>query len=667
MTVARQVSRFSVQATDNIGAPKSYKGVPEKCWSVAFLIRKFEQRLLSLFSEGRLSGTVHTSIGQEFTGIAVAHHLRPEDLIFSNHRCHGHYLARTGDVEGLMAEIMGRSSGVCGGRGGSQHICGHGFFSNGVQGGIVPVATGLALAQKLRSSGITVAFIGDGTLGEGAVYECFNLASCWELPLVIVLENNLYAQSTSQRETLSGGITQRAQAFGIRAYRADVWTPSALLQTAGEAVQYARETGQPAFLQVDTYRLMAHSKGDDNRDSEEVGRYWSIDPIVRFAEERPEQAARFEADADLRVSDAVEFAMREPFTTPTVQREEIGGSALWSRTRIPGEDRLVNRIYSALRSGMGADPLIFCLGEDIEGPYGGAFKVTKDLSQLFPGRVRNTPISEAAIVGVACGLAIAGHRPVAEIMFGDFLTLAADQIINHAAKFHYMYNEKVSVPMIIRAPMGGKRGYGPTHSQSLEKHFLGVPGTRVLAVHHRYDPALVFDRLFATIDRPTLVIENKILYGERVSDRAPEGFVWEHTGGDFPVSRLRPGAAPDLTIVCYGGALIDVERAVDRLFEEREIIAEVLCPIEIYPLRLSPLLSSVLITRRLLIVEEGQSFCGFGAEVVAAVNEHAPGALVKVKRLGAAPSAIPASKPAESAMLPSVESIINAATEVSRV
>ena len=664
MTIARQVSRFGIPMMDNIGIPKSYKGVPEGCWSVAFLIRKFEQRLLSLFSEGRLSGTVHTSIGQEFTGIAIAHHLWPEDLIFSNHRCHGHYLARTEDVEGLMAEIMGRSSGVCGGRGGSQHICGHGFFSNGVQGGIVPVAAGLALAQKLRSSGITVAFIGDGTLGEGVVYECFNLASCWELPLVIVLEDNLYAQSTSQRETLSGGILQRAQAFGIRDYRADVWTPATLLQTAGEAVQYTRETGRPAFLQVDTYRLMAHSKGDDTRDSDEVGRYWSIDPMVRFAGEYPEQAARFEADADLRISDAVESAIREPFTTPTIQRQEIGRPALWSRTSIPGEDRLVNRIYSALRSGMDADPRIFCLGEDLEGPYGGAFKVTKDLSQLFPGRVRNTPISEAAIVGVACGLAIAGHRPIAEIMFGDFLTLAADQIINHAAKFHYMYNEKVSVPIIIRAPMGGKRGYGPTHSQSLEKHFLGVPGTRVLAVHHRYDPALVFDRLFATIDQPTLVIENKVLYGERVSDRAPEGFVWEHTGGDFPVSRLRPGAAPDLTIVCYGGTLIDVERAVDRLFEEREIIAEVLCPIEIYPLWLSPLLSSVLTTRRLLIVEEGQSFCGFGAEVVAAVNEHAPGVLVKVKRLGAAPSAIPASKPAESAMLPSVESIVNAAMEV---
>ncbi len=133
--------------------------------------------------------------------MAVAEHLLPGDLIFSNHRCHGHYLARTGDVDGLMAEIMGRATGICGGRGGSQHICAHGVFSNGVQGGIAPVAAGLALAQNLTQSGhIAVCFIGDGTLGEGVLYETLNIASKWKLPLLVVLENNGYAQSTSSRK-----------------------------------------------------------------------------------------------------------------------------------------------------------------------------------------------------------------------------------------------------------------------------------------------------------------------------------------------------------------------------------------------------------------------------------------------------------------------------------
>src|SRR5262249_38747417 len=159
------------------------------------------------------------------------------------------------------------------------------------------------------------------------------------------------------------------------------------------------------------------------------------------------------------------------------------------------------------------------LGEDIEGPYGGAFKVTKSLSLEFPSRVRNTPISEAAIVGVGNGLALQGFVPVVEVMFGDFLTLAFDQLLNHASKFRYTSNAEVRGPLVVRTPMGGKRGYGATHSQSIEKHFLGMPDTQVLALHSRLDPGAVYDRLFAAIDRPTLVVENKLLYGVRVSDQ----------------------------------------------------------------------------------------------------------------------------------------------------
>ena len=174
-------------------------------------IRLFEQRLLQLFSEGKLFGTVHTCIGQEWTGVALAEHLREDDVIFSNHRCHGHYLARTGNYAGLFAEIMGREAGICRGRGGSQHICDTNVFSNGIQGGIVPVASGIALAKPIKTAWISVVFIGDGTLGEGVVYESLNIASIWNLPLLVVLENNMYAQSTSQKQTLSGDIEARAQ------------------------------------------------------------------------------------------------------------------------------------------------------------------------------------------------------------------------------------------------------------------------------------------------------------------------------------------------------------------------------------------------------------------------------------------------------------------------
>ena len=633
----------------------------------AFLIRAFEQKLLGLFSEGKLFGTVHTCIGQEFSGLAVCRNLQDGDLIFTNHRGHGHFLARTGDVNGLMAEIMGRKTGVCGGRGGSQHICSQGVFSNGVQGGIVPVSAGLALAQKLAKRGNIVAvFIGDGTLGEGVVYEAFNIASKWELPLLIALENNLYAQSTAQRQTLAGDICQRAEAFGIHSLMADTWALDGLFERAADAVEYVRAQSKPCFLRIDTYRLMAHSKGDDDRDPAEVKRYWSLDPLLACEQEYPEQAAGFKMRAQERVAAAVEDAEASPFTEAEPQEAPANRDVRWVPARIDSSDRVSGRIYQGLRQAMESDDRVILLGEDIESPYGGAFKVTKDLSALFPGRVRNTPISEAALVGIGSGMAMAGERPICEIMFGDFLALACDQIINHAAKFRYMYNGKVSVPVVIRTPVGGRRGYGPTHSQSLEKHFLGVPGTRVFALHHRYDPAAFYENLLQQIDRPTLVLENKVLYAKNVSSEAPQGFRWEHTDEQFPCTRLCPAASADITIVCYGGMLEEAEKAVDQLFEEHDVIAEIICPLQLYPLDLNPILESVRETRKLLIVEEGQGFCAFGSEVLAAIQESDPGLLTRSKRRSAPAHPIPSCKPLELDLLPGSDAIAASALEVVR-
>jgi 2-oxoisovalerate dehydrogenase E1 component len=255
-------------------------------------------------------------------------------------------------------------------------------------------------------------------------------------------------------------------------------------------------------------------------------------------------------------------------------------------------------------------------------------------------------------------------HPVCEIMFGDFLTLAADQIINHASKFRWMYNDQVTVPLVIRTPMGGKRGYGATHSQCLEKHFLGLPGTRVLALHHRYDPQTVYRRLFAIVDRPTLVIENKTLYAEYVQHHTVPGFWCEHTEEDFPTTRIRSHTKADITIACYGACLVDAEKAMDRLFEEHEVVAEIICPTQIYPLRIEPILEFAQVSGRLLVVEEGQLFCGFGAEVLAAVHEACPGTPLLTRRLGATPHPLPSCRSAEMESLPSVDSIIKIILEM---
>jgi 2-oxoisovalerate dehydrogenase E1 component len=635
---------------------------------IAALIRGVEQRLLRLFSEGKLFGTVHTCIGQELIGVAVARALEDGDVVFSNHRCHGHFLSLTDDVEGLIAEIMGRRSGVCGGRGGSQHLCAPNFFSNGVQGGIAPVSAGIALAHRLRENGkIAVVFLGDGTLGEGVLYETFNIASKWQLPLLFVLENNRYAQSTSQEQTLAGDICARAAAFGIGTRQTNTWNPRQLLSAAGDAVERVRSAGKPFFLRVDTDRLHAHSKGDDDRDPQTIREYWERDALARFERDHLLIARQFQEAIEARLDRAVALAEQEELAGPTTDQPSYRNQqVLWRTTHIEVPDRGANRIRASLEANMAKDPRILLLGEDIEGSYGGAFNVTKNLSQRYPGRVRNTPISEAAIVGLGNGLALQGLRPVCEIMFGDFLALAADQIINHAAKFAYMYNGKVSVPLVVRTPMGGKRGYGPTHSQSLEKHFLGLPGTQVLALHHRFDPARIYDALFQTIDRPSLVFENKQLYGTYVSDEVMAGFILEHSDEPFPTTRLRPLAAPDVTVVCYGGLLPDVEKAANRLFDEHDLVCEVICPVQLYPLNLGPILESVAVTGRLVVVEEGHGFAAFGSEVIAQIHELAPQALKRSRRLFAPEHPIPSCKPLELALLPGEPHIVQAALEVTQ-
>ena len=630
----------------------------------ALLIREVERKLLELFEQGRLSGTVHTCIGQEFSGIAVASALREGDLIFSNHRCHGHFLARTDDVEGLIAEIMGKRSGVCGGRGGSQHLCSRGFFSNGVQGGIVPVAAGLAFALKLRkTSDIAVVFIGDGTLGEGVLYETLNIASQWELPLLLVLENNLYSQSTPQRQTLAGDILARAAAFAVATGQGNTWEPSALLAAAAAAVQRVRTSSRPLLLKIDTYRLMAHSKGDDDRAPEEVKKHWQRDPLSRFVLEHAQAAAGLQAAATRRVTAAVAQAESAGDSVGKQGDADAAGPrrCVWAASGDRAEGRIAELLHSSFQRNMRRDERIILIGEDIEAPYGGAFKVTKDLSLEFPGRVRNAPLSEAALVGLGTGLAMQGFFPVVEIMFGDFLALAADQLINHAVKFHYMYNGQVRVPLIVRTPMGGRRGYGPTHSQSLEKHFLGLPGSRVLALHRRQDPGAVYDALFKGIDRPTLVIENKLLYGARLTKEVPKGFLLEHSDDPFPTARLRPQGRAELTLLCYGGMLPEAEAAAERLFEEHDVLCEILCPLQLYPFNIGPVLESVRRTGRLLVVEEGLGFAAFGAEVIAQVAACEPQSLKAVARLAAAAHPIPACAALEKTVLPGSAHIVEKA------
>jgi len=246
-----------------------------------YFIRVFEQTVLSLFEEGLLNGTTHACIGQEADCVGVLESLEAGDHVFSNHRCHGHYLAKTGDAFGLLAEMMGRHEGACGGLGGSQHLCGPGFKSNGVLGGTFPAAAGIALAEKLKKSkNLSLAFLGDGSLGEGVVYETLNLASLWRLPLFIVLENNGWSQSTPIGLNMAGNLADRFKAFGLPVQEIETTDVLEIEKAARKASLAVRNEKSPQVLVIDTYRLCHHSKNDDARPAAEVEKHWKTEPLL---------------------------------------------------------------------------------------------------------------------------------------------------------------------------------------------------------------------------------------------------------------------------------------------------------------------------------------------------------------------------------------------------
>jgi TPP-dependent pyruvate/acetoin dehydrogenase alpha subunit len=284
---------------------------PERLYRRMRFIRRFEESLLELFERGLLNGTTHACIGQEADAVAIVEHLSDDDHVFSNHRCHGHFLARTGDALGLMAEIMGKPEGVCGGIGGSQHLCAPGFMSNGIQGGIVPNAAGIALAKQLDGGvGLSLVFIGDGTLGEGATYETLNLASLWKLPLVVVLEDNGWAQSTPSRAGLAGSMRDRFTAFGIALFEIDSTDVEEIDTIAGHALARARMREGPVALIIHTYRLCHHSKNDDNRPAHEVAARWDLDPIeIHGSRLAPSARAAIDTEVEAALRDVIDRAL----------------------------------------------------------------------------------------------------------------------------------------------------------------------------------------------------------------------------------------------------------------------------------------------------------------------------------------------------------------------
>ncbi|MFZ2889362.1 dehydrogenase E1 component subunit alpha/beta [Sulfuricurvum sp.] len=625
----------------------------------AILIRRVEESFLELFSEGKLNGTVHTCVGQEYSAVAFAGQLESKDFIFSNHRCHGHYISFTKDYEGLIAELMGKEHGTCGGVGSSQHLCKNNFYSNGIQGGIVPVAAGMALANKIKNNdAIGIVFIGDGTLGEGVVYETMNIISKWEIPLLIVCENNRYSQSTTQSTNLAGDILARAKAFGINTFHSNTWATKKIISDAKEAIETVRQSKKPAFHLVDTYRLNPHSKGDDHRDKDEIETYRSKDPIVLFEKEYPEEYKKILDEINSKITTYIK-SIESDNELPVDQYHEtnkLDKTAEWMK--IDEIDiRQVDLLNGFFDEYLNKDKNMVYLGEDILSPYGGAFKVSKNLSAKYPLQLFSTPISEQAITGITNGLALAGMKPYLEIMFGDFVTLSLDQIINHASKFYHMYNKQIRCPMVLRTPMGGGRGYGPTHSQTLDKFLVGIDNVNTIALNTLIDPAILYKSIHEE-QNPTIVIENKLDYGRKIAKKKVPNYIYERTDDRYPLIRLRPiKSTPNATLVAYGGMVDTVIDSLTDLFLELDIKAEVFILTQIHPLNIDEVVKSVHMTGKLYTIEEGSAFAGIGAEVIAHVSDTLSKPFIS-RRIASLPVPIASSKTLEAEIITNKKRIL---------
>ena len=638
-------------------------------------IRRFEERTAALFVEGTVKGTAHSYIGEEAIASAVCANLRKEDYVGSYHRGHGHCIAKGASLHKMMAELMGRATGYCGGLGGSMHIASLelGILgANGIVGAAMPLSTGAALASKVRQTEqVAVAFFGDGAANQGVFHESLNLASVWKLPVIFVCENNHYALTTSFRASTSvERIADRASAYAMPGYRVDGNDVTEVYETVREAVAHAREGGGPSLIEALTYRWGQHSMRAnlaDPRPRDELEAWKNRDPITlaeaQLLDRGIEDLAGLKVianEVDEEIESATAFGRQSPQPSPQFML-----TAVYAPHRNVPEpslqsDRALSfpqAIAEGLRQEMERDDSVIVMGEDV-GATGGIFQATAGLLDRFgPERVRDTPISEATFVGCGVGAAIAGLRPVVELQIFDFVALTMDMLVNQAAKFRYMLGGGPKVPVVIRGPQGGGIRLAAQHSQSLEAWFTHVPGLVVVAPS---SPAYAKGLLVSAIrdDNPVIFLESKLLY------LAPPAPVPEEHYA-IPLGRgaiLREGR--DLTIVATMAMVPRALAAAEQLSREG-ISVEVIDPRTLRPLDEDLILTSVRKTHRLVITHEAWTQGGFGGEVVSLVMEKAFDWLdAPVVRVGAPPVPMPYNDELERFVIPSQQRIYDAVLEL---
>ena len=632
--------------------------VSQDAWfQKASQIRAFEKLIVDEFGKGNVRGTFHTSFGQELTSVILADLLHEGDFVFGNHRSHAIYLALSGEFEGLAAEVLGREGASSFGIGGSQHLNYKNFYSNGIQGGMCSLAVGAAANDK----SISIALIGDGTLGEGSLYESLNLASVQNSNVLFVLEDNSIAQSTISQFQRGGEIPARFEAFGVPYSFVDSSDLQASYTTIFNATEYVRSGRGPFAVHIKSYRLGAHSKGDDNRSLDEIELLMSKDLLTDRLRNDSQLNSNHSEHSIKYVEMISEIKKRSNVTASCENYAEslvYGNVEFLSKTLSEGK-KLRDVIYEGLKAALSSNKQILIIGEDIEyisqgtsKPYGGAFGVTQDLSELFPGQVVNSPISESAITGFGIGRALSGRPTIVEIMFGDFTTLTVDAMIQQASKIVSMYGKKIAVPMLLRTPSGGRRGYGPTHSQNFENFFLGVPNIIVYS-QNIFSSSKHYLELLDT-NLPVMVFENKDLYSLEQLSLQLDHFEVVFSKNNNVLLASKHGKSK-ICILTFGFATNLAVSAANTLIQEFEIFTNLIIPQIVSPLNLDFAVEVLKTSEVVYLVEEGEGANGLSGLLIQELQRL--NLCLEIKLIGGR-GIIGASKISENAALISAEKIV---------
>jgi pyruvate/2-oxoglutarate/acetoin dehydrogenase E1 component/TPP-dependent pyruvate/acetoin dehydrogenase alpha subunit len=702
-------------------------------------IRFFEEKVFELLGQNIIKGASHLYAGEEAVATGAIAAIARGDVIGSTHRGHGHCGAignkyadtdadRQDHWNAMMAELMGRETGYCKGRGGSMHIAEvekqNNLGSTGIVGGNQPPAVGAALAEKFKKSGkVVLSFFGDGSTNTGSFHESMNMASTLKVPLVAIIENNLYGMSVPFSGSEVDGtlcasnienIAQRAVAYDVPGMIVDGQDVVAVFQAVGRAVERARSEGLMTMIECKTYRWYGHSRSDPRayRTKAEEKAWHQRDPIIVLRGKLASEGLCTEDELDAikdkaftAIETATQFGLDSPWPNAADVARDVYVTESYPADVVETDKRTSTQVMEAtavfeqalaasaaktkkakteeasaqVKSQFGMDVMtmgqavsaaqaeemrrderVFVFGEDV-GLYGGAYQATRGLAAEFgTDRVIDTAISEAAIAGAAVGAALRGVRPVAEIMYVDFVTIAMDQLVHVGAYNRYMFGGKAKVPMVLRTEGGVGRCIAAHHSESLEAWLMHPPGLYVVMPSTPYDAKGLLKAAIRS-ENPVAFIEHKATYGQ--VGPVPEGDYIVPLG---VADIKRPGT--DATIVSYSRMAMRALEAAQVLASDHGIDAEVIDLRTLKPLDVRTIAESVRKTGRLITVSEGFCWCGAGREVAGQFMEHEfedgsrgfdylDARPVNLAALDVPP---PMSEPLENASIPSVEQIVQA-------